>query len=267
MGIKIASWQEAFILSLNEAGYHVSAINNGRLTLVDFEGYGNLLLNLISIHHNLQPLEISTLQQEYENAGKQFIQLWEDMWLNRPLQVLSRICSLLGRNQKIHGRKTTIKSITQSEADHFLIEHHLQGSAKARYRYALEADGKCVAVATFSAKRKMTRIHADYNSVELIRFATASGYTVQGGLSKLIKHLINQLKPNDIMSYADLDWSNGKGYTHLGFQLIEQTAPANIWLDENSLVRYFPHRLPGGSANTNYAPVFNMGNRKYILYL
>jgi len=127
----------------------------------------------------------------------------------------------------------------------------------------------------------MTRKHADYTSVELIRFATADGFTVQGGLSKLIKHLIKTILPNDVMTYADLDWSYGKGYTKLGFELVAQVPPAEIWLDQATNTRYFPHRLPDKIITAtaqlteaertiylnslHYISVFNTGNLKYII--
>ncbi|MGY0036862.1 hypothetical protein [Pedobacter sp. NJ-S-72] len=249
--------------------------------LLKFQDNDELYLNLLSIANHPGSAEALILQEEYSASGKQLIQLWEDIWYNKPAQILSRISSLLGGNQRIHGRKTSVVNITQPEADVFLKDNHLQGSAKARHRYALVLEGKFVAVATFSAKRKMTRKHADYTSVELIRFANADGFTVQGGLSKLIKHLIKNILPNDVMTYADLDWSYGKGYTKLGFELVAKVPPAEIWLDQTSNIRYFPHRLPDEVITAMaqlteperteylnsllYISVFNTGNLKYII--
>lgn len=285
MGIKIANWQETFISNLSAAGFDVEINSADSFLLIDFKKYGNLVINLISVNHNFGSAQAIHLQEYYREQNIQLVQLWEDVWLTRPLQVISRICSMLGVNRKVHGRKTNIINITQPQADQFLDNFHLQGRAKARYHYALEADGLMVAVASFSGKRKMTRKHADYTSVELIRFANAEGITVQGGLSKLIKHLIKAITPNDIMTYADMDWSYGKGYAKLGFELSAQTSACEIWLDQRSLIRYFPHRLPvevidvlGAEIDSStevaakmrslhYARVFNTGNLKYILYL
>jgi hypothetical protein len=82
------------------------------------------------------------------------------------------------------------------------------------------------------------------------------------------------------MTYADMDWSYGKGYTKLGFELAEQSPPADIWLSRPTLLRYFPHRLPeevqsflltpdfsAKMRSLQYTRVFNSGNLKYILYL
>lgn len=283
MGIKIAVWQQDIINKFEEGGISVSPFLSGSFLLLRFEGYKQLLVNLISVDQTVSAEDLLRLQQNYAADNIQLIQLWEDIWLTRPAQILSRISSLTGQNiTRIHGRKTKVVSITQPEADVFLQENHLQGSAKSRYKYALVVEGEVVAVATFSAKRRMTRINETHTSIELIRFATAVGITVQGGLSKLIKHLVNTVKPDDVMTYADLDWSSGKGYTKLGFELAEQTPPDLIWLHQPTLLRYFPHRIAETEVQAtgltaeeltayllshHYVRIFNTGNLKYILYL
>jgi hypothetical protein len=278
VGITIASWQQSLINRLRESGFDLQLEVSGGYTLIDFKSYGKLILNLVSLDHLPDPRDLVNLQQHYQSDDIQLVQLWEDVWITREEQVLSRISSLVGKNKKIHGRKTTIRTITQPEADDFLERFHLQGSVKGRFRYALEADGEIVAVALFSGKRKMTRKSPDYTSIELMRFANAAGVTVQGGLSKLIKHVITALSPDDVMTYADLDWSYGKGYTKLGFELAEQSPPAYIWLSTQTLIRSFPHRLPEElqlllsapdaiekMRSLHYLRVFNTGNLKYIL--
>ncbi|MBB6501718.1 hypothetical protein [Pedobacter cryoconitis] len=283
MGIKNISWKEELKQELLKIGIESELFISDSFLLMRFRENEQLFLHLITIDTQPGCRETLQLQQDYLAEGKQLIQLWEDVWQNRTVQVLSRISALLGRNKRIHGRKTNILSITQPQADQFLNQHHLQGSATSRYRYALLLNDQIVAVATFSGKRKMIRKHPDYTSAELIRFATADGFTVQGGLSKLLQHFIKTLQPDDVMTYADLDWSYGKGYTKLGFELVAQTPPAEIWLDTQKMIRYFPHRLPpelnlivaelsaaervGYLNSAHYFSVFNMGNLKYILHL
>lgn len=280
MGIKFAGWNQSLLNELKASGFEVELELSEGYSLIDFKNYGKLVLNLISLDAIINPADLVNLQQHYQRLDIQLVQLWEDIWLMRTEQVLSRIFSLLGTNRTVHGRKTKIRSITQPEADDFLNRFHLQGSVKSRFRYALETEGEMVAVALFSGKRKMTQKHPDYTSVELMRFANAAGITVQGGLSKLIKHLVTSLTPNDVMTYADLDWSYGKGYTKLGFELAEQSPPAEIWLNHETLLRFFPHRLPeeikpilltAGCVSEmgalHYSRVYNTGNLKYILHL
>ena len=41
---------------------------------------------------------------------------------------------------------------------------------------------------------------------------------VSGGMGKLLKAFIKDVQPDDIMSYADLEWSEGTVYEQLGFK-------------------------------------------------
>jgi len=284
VGIKVAAWQESLLDSLMLKGIDAALYYAGNACFIRFKGHDQLVLNLIPLLPALAPEDLKQLQSVYLTEGVMLVQLWEDIWLNRPLQVLSRISSMLGRNSTVHGRKTKVKSVTQTDADHFFDHFHLQGSASARYKYALTLGEEVVAMASFSAKRKMTRrAREGYTSVELIRFATIDGITVQGGLSKLIRHLVKTIAPNDVMTYTDMDWSSGKGYVKLGFELADTSAPAEIWLDTANMTRYFPHRLPDELRSAlsllspdeaaaymkskNYIRIFNTGNLKYILPL
>jgi hypothetical protein len=187
------------------------------------------------------------------------VYLWEDVWLNRPQQVIARIQSLLGVNKRLHGRKTVVKRINKPIADLFLNNNHLQGAVSARYKYGLILEEELVAVATFSAARKMN-FSENYKSVELIRFAVKAGYSVTGGLSKLIAGFAADLEPQDIMTYADRDWSTGDAYHRLGFQQTGILEPQYFALTEN-LQRY----LIKDSLDTYSEKVFNTGSLKFVL--
>lgn len=282
MGVTSASWHQDFIQELQLQGISAWIEPSGAFDLVRFEKPG-LIINLLSIGGICSAGEAAALQSNYRQRRVQVIQLWEDVWMTRRQQVLSRVCSILGRNQTIHGRKTVVSALDRLQANAFFDRYHLQFSVKARHHYGLFYQGDLVAAAAFSAKRNMTRQDSGYTSVELIRFASAAGKTVQGGLSKLLKHMVSVLQPNDIMSYADLDWSYGNGYIALGFKLTAVTPPATIYLSRTELRRYFYQRLPDQVISRlreceaheidvclnamDYYRIFNTGNLKYILYL
>lgn len=224
----------------------------------------NLLLvdqNLLVIHlvepNAADPAYYIALQQIHQNNHVKLIHLWQDVWISRPEQVIARISSILGLNKRIHGRKTKVQKIDKTLAESFLNENHLQGFVRSRYKLGLFEKNDLVAVATFSALRKMN-YEADYKSAELIRFAVRAGYSVTGGLSKLIQHFYNAYQPNDLMSYADRDWSAGEAYAKIGFQQTAILAPQYYELDEN-LHRKLLKELP-----VTAAKVFNTGSLKYI---
>lgn len=237
----------------------------------------NVVINCIPIINDLTPEKVLSVQNEFCDKGLQFINLWEDVWHSRQIQVLNRINSIAGKNTRIHGRKTSVVSLDKHQADEFLSAFHIQGPALARYKLGLVHETELVAVATFSGTRLMRQQAEGYRSAELIRFATKPGYTVAGGLTKLIKHFAATVKTNDIMSYADRDWSMGKGYKSAGFTFHSLIPPSELWLDTRSNKRYFKHRLPKVScradgdseveADFQFVKIFNTGNLKYILYL
>jgi len=281
VGIRIAGWQQEVIDHLEGDEIRVETDVVGDFLLLKFPGFPGLILHLVPINHHFDGAILHDLQESYRKKSIQLIQLWEDLWLTQPSKVLSRIFSLLGKNKTVHGRKTKVLGISQLMADEFLSLHHLQFSAKARFRYGLLYQDQLIAVATFSGKRNMRLKREGYISVELIRFATLEGITIQGGLSKLIRHMINEIAPDDVMTYADLDWSYGQGFARMGFELVFQSPPAEIWLHTKTMTRVFPHRLPDelrivltsldpSASRTlleahGYKSIYNSGNLKFIL--
>jgi hypothetical protein len=263
-------WQNSVLLALQDIGVSVAFTEHEKYELLLCNG--RIVVHLIPLVNDYNPLELIELQKQYQLNGINLVQLWEDIWLSRQKQVLGRIRSILGLNKRFHGRKGVITKITQKQADHFLELNHLQGSARAKYKFALLIDTQIVAVACFSNVRFMKNGIEAYRSIELIRFATLIGFTVTGGFTKLLKYLIGLIKPNDVMSYADRDWSLGNAYEQSGFELVDLIPPAEIYLRKRDLMRFFPHRLPALEddievTSNEFLSVFNTGNLKYILYL
>ncbi|GAB3246410.1 hypothetical protein GCM10027347_01250 [Larkinella harenae] len=216
------------------------------------------------------------------------IHLWEDVCRQKPAIVLSRLRALVGHSERIPARLTQFRRIDKPTAQRFLAEHHLQVVTNVKYNYGLflperyfrvlSADflansgathDLLVAVATFSHPRNITRNGTLHRSVELVRFANHLDCTVVGGLDKLLKAFATDWKPDDIMTYADRDWSDGGSYEKLGFTRLEKTEPQHFWLRPGDWIRYYPHHLPDGLAESElpaqgYIPVYNAGSRKFV---
>lgn len=170
------------------------------------------------------------LQQNYVLA----IQLWKDVAIRKKKLVDQRLLAINGQVHKIHARKCSIKTISQIELNVFLNLHHNQGAVKSRVKYGLMYENELVGVASFSARRAMTYDgKKDYYSAELIRFCSKTGTRIYGGLDKLLKYYERNFDVNDIMTYADKDWSNGASYLTLGFTISNETNPLAFVLDEN----------------------------------
>jgi hypothetical protein len=147
----------------------------------------------------------------------QVITIFAHQWANNQAIIKSRIYSLFGKNTTIHGRKTLFKRIDKAIAQPFLDENHLQGYVNSKLKYGLYSNGELLAVATFSAGRKMNDKTDPYRSFELIRFANKLNINVVGGLSKLIKSFAKTHNAGNVMTYVDAAWSTGQSFKKLGF--------------------------------------------------
>ena len=243
----------------------------------------NLCIHLISIAQfqtvQLPKLFFQQLSEDFSVHQSRLIHLWEDVWCAKTEVVKSRLLALLGRSTRIHARLCQVQRIDKSTVDKFLTSNHLQVITNAKFKYGIFINpsyftryqqvlapySSLVAAATFSAARTVHREGQPYRSVELIRFANLRGCTVVGGLDKLIKAFINEHHPDDIMTYADRDWSDGRGYEKVGFQRVEVTPPQPFLLDIQNQIRHYPKRLH--DIPSDWISIENAGNLKYLLDL
>ena len=256
--LSITKWHSNFLAVLTENNIAFDLKYDKDFTFVLLTEH-QVIINLIDIDNNFTPQEFILLQNLNKDKGLKFINIWEDVWSKKPRQVLNRILSLSGKNKRIHGRKTKVLKLDKPTADLFLNENHLQGAVSSRYKFGLFVNDELLAVATFSALRKMNHTE-NYKSIELIRFAVKGGFSITGGLSKLIKHLSLLLKPNDLMTYADKDWSTGAAYYKLNFDQVDVIEPQYFNLDED-----LNRSLNKGTQETKNRQVFNTGSIKFIL--
>lgn len=264
-------WTDDLFIALQRNGIDCIPVLHPRFNLISAVD-ANITINCISIYNDFVPEDLLAIQHQYVENGMQLIHLWEDIFLSRNAQVLNRIQSLCGQNIRLHGRKTKVVKLSKPIADEFLVKHHIQGSVSARYKLGLLYADELVAVATFSGTRLMKDKKIGYRSAELIRFATKSGYTITGGLSKLIKYFVATVQTNDVMTYADRDWSNGKAYKSTGFTLEGTIPPAEFLVDIDTHTRYLNSRIAVESLisitpQDKLVKIFNTGSLKYILYL
>ena len=98
-------------------------------------------------------------------------------------------------------------------------------------------EGKLIAVATFSNARKWIKDGKEIRSYEWTRYASLPDLRVSGGMGKLLKAFIKEVQPDDIMSYADLEWSEGEVYERLGFKAEMQKEAVAFAIDPQSWER------------------------------
>ena len=221
----------------------------------------------------------------------------EDIWNRNPEMSKGRLLAHLEIFIPVFARNCEVRRIDKSTAGKFLSHSHTYGDAACRYRYGLflkrhtghiaemvaeipslsrtVGSSDLVAVATFSNARKWVKGDRIIRSYEWTRYASLPGVRVSGGMGKLLKAFIRDVGPDDIMSYADLEWSEGKVYETLGFQTEQEKEAVDFVVDGLTWER-FPIRsgmtknegkgegIAGVTGNLYFR---NFGSAKYRLKL
>lgn len=212
----------------------------------------------------------------------------QDRWKTQRAMTEARILAHLELFEQVYARNCEIKRIEKREAEEFLKANHSYGYAACRYKYGLflkrhtghnaeegndSQVGCLIAVATFSNARKWLKDGKEIRSYEWTRYASLPQMRISGGMGKLLKTFIKEIEPDDIMSYADLEWSEGDVYKTLGFKRDGWKEPVMFQIDGGW--RRFPVKpgmTTGSSKNvmtglTGHLLFRNFGSNKYRLKL
>lgn len=191
---------------------------------------------------------------EADGYGRPIV-ITQDRWHYQSQMTKARLLAHLEIFDHIYARNCEVRKIEKSTAAEFLNANHSYGDAVCRYRYGLylkrhtghiAAEGKerakypsgtLAAVATFSNARKWIKGDKSIRSYEWTRYASLPGVRISGGMGKLLKAFIKEVGPDDIMTYADLEWSEGKVYERLGFTLESIKAPVTFDLIHLNIIK------------------------------
>ena len=220
------------------------------------------------------------IAQHVRETGKYPLIIPEDRWHRQPEMMKARLLAHLEIFTPIYARNCEIRRIDKPTAAEFLGRTHAYGDAACKYRYGMflkrstghiAKEGRCdipagtlIAVATFSNARKWIKGEQTIRSYEWIRYASLPGLRISGGMGKLLKVFIEEVQPDDIMSYADLEWSEGAVYEQLGFTLEGQKEPVMFSVDEQWRRTPVKTEMTDPSGNLFYR---NFGSNKYRLKL
>lgn len=132
--------------------------------------------------------------------------------------------------RNIFARNCTARRIDKPAAAAFLDANHRLGYTNCRYLYGLFvrrstgaaetelAPGTMVAVAGFSGARRWRKGDRIVSSYEWVRYASPEGIRVVGGMGKLLRTFIDDVHPDDVMTYSDpFSADGGEVYRLLGF--------------------------------------------------
>lgn len=185
---------------------------------------------------------VGLVQQILIETGEYPLIITEDRWRRHREMMKKRLLAHLEIFRQAYARNCEVRRIDKVQAQSFLADTHSYGDASCRYRYGLflkrytgaslkgidknadtnnwrEREGTLVAVATFSNARRWIKDGKVICSYEWTRYASLPDFRINGGMGKVLKAFIEDVNPDDIMSYADLEWSTGTAYQNLGFTL------------------------------------------------
>lgn len=158
--------------------------------------------------------------------GIKLIQIFEDEWTDKKEIVKSRLLNLLKQNtNKIFARNCEVREVSSSDSLKFLENNHIQGKLGAKIKLGLYHNEELVSLITFGNLRKSLGQTAKEGHYELLRFCNKLNTTVIGSASKLQKYFEKNYEYEEIISYADLRWSQGEIYKTLGYNLVRETKP------------------------------------------
>lgn len=209
-------------------------------------------------------------------SDHQVIFLYEDRWLSSREIIKARIKAHLGFEKVIFARNCECRVISADVERRFLDNFHSYGYAKSKYRYGLYFKSSLVAVSTFSASRPMNRLSGVLESYEWVRYASLPDFRIVGGMGKFLRYFTEDQNPQEIMSYADKEWSIGETYLKLGFYSAGETPPIKFYVDKRNMVRISAKKVVSDKQyldfedkdlNENYVIIYNMGSNKYLLTL
>ena len=249
-------------------------ISGNRITIP----HKGLTIELISISKDGAPeiKTITSLPKESETPinsthKEQVITIYEDLWYSKGEVIKNRLLAILGRGEAIFARKCSVAAISAESASKFLDNNHLLGSTRSKYRYGLFYKKYLVAVATFSQSRPMRRESGIISSFEWVRYASAGSARVVGGMGRLMDYFVKEVKPQEIMTYADIDWSYGDVYKKLGFKFAGETKPIEFYVDRETMERVSVKKLRSDRKyrapefnEENYILIVNSGNLKFL---
>lgn len=178
----------------------------------DFKINETLFVNVDGLYWhseaNKTKLYHSSLRKSFEENGLKLLQFHEDEIKTKPSIVRSIVNNKSGQIQeKIYARKTSVRTVSQTEANDFLDSNHLMGKIAAKH-IGLYCEDNLVSILSYKATK--TECHID-------RFCSLCNVVVVGGCTKLLKALQKLAGAKEYMYWVDLRYGSGEHLLAHGF--------------------------------------------------
>jgi hypothetical protein len=177
-----------------------------------------------------------------KEAGGSLLHVFEDEWKNKKKIVQSMILSRIGiLPHRVGARSCLLVELEPKNRKEFFESSHIDGDTRSLISWGLIHDGKIVAA--ISLRKPQHKKWKNY--LEVARFATAPGFSVPGGLGRLISQsskYSKELSYQGLLSYVDQRHGYGNSYQAVGFEKIGITSPRFWWTDYVSRFNRFSIR-------------------------
>jgi endogenous inhibitor of DNA gyrase (YacG/DUF329 family)/very-short-patch-repair endonuclease len=185
------------------------------------------------------------------------LQFWDSEIIRKKEIVLSIISSALGINNRIFAKDCKVKEVEEETAYKFFVENHINDEHVLGRNFALLKDNEIIQVISIG------KVRFGLDGYEIYRLATKKGYTVVGGLKKLIKRAYMEIGFKKLYSYVNLRIFSGKGYEKVGFKRVKITEP-DYYYTKDFINLYSRERFMRSKTGI---PEKEFINKPYALYL
>ena len=204
--------------------------------------------------------------------GIRLITVFEDEWIKKPEVVKDKIKHILKKSDKskVYARCCEIIQLSKATKEEFFNNTHIQGDGPGSITYGLTFNGALVSAMTF--------IKQPDDVFVLNRYAT--NRNVVGGFSKLLSRFKQDHNWKQLISFADLRWSDGHLYQTTGWTLDKTLPPDYYWCKgpnryhkfgfrhvhlKNKLANYDPNKTENENCKLNgYLKLYNCGLQRYV---
>jgi hypothetical protein len=167
----------------------------------------------------------------FKNKNIKIINIWEDWW-NYKTEIIKSIISykLDKITNIIYAKNTNIKEISNiNDIKNFLNNNHIQGYVQSKIKLGLYKNEELISLMTF---KKLNE-----NKFELIRFCNKLNLIITDGEYKLFNYFIDNYKPSEIITYADLSIFDDNLYKKLNMTYINRTEPNYTYFNKDKGIR------------------------------
>ena len=174
-------------------------------------------------------------------------QLFYDEWRDKRSICESLIAHKLGvSSQRLGAREFNIVELNTEQQRDFFDSTHISSYTPAKVVFGLAKDDVIFAALGLRVPRQASKYD---NSLEISRYSTAVGYSIPGGLNRLMNCAVRYAVDSSfksLVTYVDRRFGDGHGYLNCRFSIVGDTGVDYFYTDNMFRYDRFKFRARGG---------------------